>query len=149
MTKDLKFVLVIKEIFVGLGLGLLGVVLFSLVDPWGDLFYSIMFGSIAGYLFMWTGIGIVGYLTLKKIGRQNEFFEFFSLSFFGLIIAVLLYAVIASLTFKLIPYRLSSFIMPIVIPLTGAILGFNYRLRKSTTNQELKSNNKDSSSQTN
>jgi uncharacterized protein YacL len=133
MTKDLKFELVVKEILVGLGLGLLGVVLFSLVDPWGDLFYSIMFGSITWYIFMWTGIGITGYLTLKKLGRQREFFELFSLSFLGLVVAVVIYATLVSLTFKLIPYRLSSFIMPIVLPLTGAIIGFNYRLKKPVT----------------
>lgn len=78
---------------------------------------------------MWTGIGIVGYWALKKLDRHGDFFEFFSLSFLGLIIAVLFYGVLVSLTFKLIPYHLSTVIMPSVLPLTGAIVGFNYKLR--------------------
>jgi hypothetical protein len=148
MTKDIKFELIIKEIFVGLACGLVGVLIFSLFDPW-DLYYSVMFGSIAGYLSMWTGIGVVGYLTLKKLGRQNEFTESIGLSFLGLIAAVGLYAILVSLTFKIHPYFISSFIMPIVLPLTGAILGFNYRLRKPTINKDSGASEIDSASRTN
>lgn len=127
MTKELKFELVVKEIIVGLVSGFVGVGVFSIFDPW-DLFYSVMFGSMAGYVSMWIGIGVVGYLTLRKLGRQNEFVKSLSLSFLGLAVAIGLYALIISWIFTLIPYVLSSFVIPVVLPLTGAILGFNWAI---------------------
>lgn len=78
---------------------------------------------------MWAGVGVVGYITLKKLGRQNGFTESIGLSLLGQIPAVGLYAIVVSLTFKIVPYFLSSFIMSVLLPLTGVILGFNYRLR--------------------
>lgn len=130
MIKKNDIELLVKETLVGLGSGIIGIYLFSFVNPWDDLFYSILFVIIAGYIFMWTGILVVGYLELKKRNQQNEFFKFFAFSFLGLITGVVFYGILGSLINKFIPDVFSSFILPVLLPIIGTIIGFNYHLSK-------------------
>ena len=78
------------------------------------------------------GIGLVGFFYLKQINRTADFGESMLLSFLGLIGFLILYAIINSLTFKLIPHYLSSVLLPIILPMTGGVIGFNYKTRKLT-----------------
>ena len=116
---------------VGIGVGLLGVILVLLLFPTLELFYLILFAFVTGYLFMWAGIGFVGYSFLKSIGREHEFLASLGLSLLGLFIGMALYATVAKLILQAGTFVFTGLIFASVLPLIGAILGFNYKLVSS------------------
>lgn len=118
MTKSKTLFFILLELLVGLGFGILGGYLFSLFDPWGDLFYSIFFLFIFILVGILTGIGLVGYFYLKQIGRLDDFIISMTLALVGLVF----FAFLATL------YH--SSILAIILPMTGAIIGFNYKTRR-------------------
>src|SRR5687767_7817268 len=129
MKKSDKVELIIWETLTGLGSGLIGMLLFSSFYKF-DLFVSIMYGLIAGYLSMWIGVGVVGYSFLKKIGRETYILKSLVISFFGLIAAIgFLYGLMTWFTFKSFPHFLVNLIV-VALPLTGVIWGFNVSFRK-------------------
>jgi len=117
------------EFISGLAFGILGGLIFSLFDNW-DLFASVLFTFIVIFLTIPVGVGLVGYFHLRSLGRQKDFGQAFLLSILGLIGFVLVYIVFNSFTFRLIPHYVSSVLLPILLPLTGAVIGFNYRITK-------------------
>ena len=128
MTRSRKGIFIILEFVFGLAFGLLGGYIFSFFDKW-DLYYSVMFTFLSVFASTLIGIGLVGFFYLKQINRTADFGESMLLSFFGLIGFLILYAIITSLTFRLIPHYLSSVLLPIILPMTGGVIGFNYKTR--------------------
>jgi len=118
LSKTLLFILL--EFLAGLGLGVLGAYIFSLIDPWGDLFYSIFFIFTSVLVGILTGIGIVGYFYLKQIGRLDDFLISLTLALVGIIL----------FTFLALLFNLASSILVFILPMTGAIIGFNYKTRR-------------------
>ena len=45
-------------------------------------------------------------------------------SFIGLIVFLPIYIIIVSLSFEFLPYYISSVVMPVILPLIGAVVGF-------------------------
>ena len=125
MAKYKKTIFIALEFIIGMGFGLLGGYLFTLFDNW-DLYYSVLFTFSVSFVSALTGIGLIGYFYLKQIGRSNQFWESILLSFFGLVIFLILCIVITSL--KLLPYNLSS-ILYVILPMIGAVIGFNYKAK--------------------
>lgn len=125
---DKKVAIIFKEVLAGLGLGFLGIMLFISFFGKLDLLASILFGLITFYLFSSTGIFVVGYYYLKYDGRQKEFLKYTFRSFLGFILGLGLYFFLTILTFEQFSHYLSSNVLPIVLPFTGMILGFNYNL---------------------
>ena len=80
---------------------------------------------------MCAGIGFVGYAFLKSIGRETEFLASLGLSLLGLFIGMALYATVAKLILQAGAFVFTGLILTSVLPLIGAILGFNCKLGSS------------------
>jgi uncharacterized protein YacL len=48
----------------------------------------------------------------------------------GLILFLLLYVLITAIGFDYLPYTLTAWILPVLLPMIGAVLGFNFRIDK-------------------
>jgi len=127
-------VFIILEFIAGFVFGVLGGYAFSFFDRYNNLDTSIALAFTSAFIALLIGVGIIGYLHLKKIGRAKYFGQSIAFSLIGLITFVLLYILIELLTYQVLPYYISSFLLPIILPLTGAVLGFNY---KNYTRQRL------------
>jgi hypothetical protein len=75
------------------------------------------------------GIAIPGYIYCKKNSKVEKFIKAIGLSIAGLFAFLLMYIGLSALVFDLIPHYISSVAMPVVLPLTGAVLGFNVALK--------------------
>lgn len=106
---------------------MLGGYAFSFFDRYNDLDTSIALAFTSAFIALLIGVGVIGYIHLKKVGRAKYFGQSVVFSLLGLIAFVLLYILIELLTYQVLPYYIGSFLLPIILPLTGAVLGFNYK----------------------
>lgn len=122
MNRKQTIIFFFLELISGIGIGLLGTYLVTPNKPKFDLKISIIIGILTICLFALIGIGIIGFFHSRRfwIGIINAFL-FLSL---GLIIG----AILSSLTFDFLPYRISSFYIPILIPILCGVIGFNIGL---------------------
>lgn len=91
-----------------------------------DLSTSIFYSLYGGYVGMQIGIGFDGYKYLKEKGRLRDFKRFFGQSVVGLFLGLLtFYYYINPLTF--------------ILPMVGAIIGFDFGLVKKLDESERKS----------
>jgi len=123
--KSVSFI--ILEFIAGFVFGVLGGYAFSFFDRYNNLDTSIALAFTSAFIALLAGVGVIGYLHLKKIGRVKYFGQSVVFSLLGLIIFVLLYILIELVTYQVLPYYIGSFLLPIILPLTGAVLGFNYK----------------------
>jgi hypothetical protein len=134
MINSQKFRSVIGQVFIGLSFGLGGalvayiiVYLYSEINQIRfDLFGEIMYTIIGTYIGMLAGIGFDGFRLLKRSKRQTYFLRFMGQSFVGLILGLTLFVAVIPIG-QSIPHGLTNF-LAIALPLTGAIIGFNFRL---------------------
>ena len=127
--KSVSFI--ILEFIAGFVFGVLGGYAFSFFDRYNNLDTSIALAFTSAFIALLVGVGVIGYLHLKKIGRVKYFGQSVVFSLLGLIIFVLLYILIELVTYQVLPYYIGSFLLPIILPLTGAVLGFNYKNHRS------------------
>jgi len=120
-------IFIILEFIAGFVFGVLGGYAFSFFDRYNNLDTSIVLAFTSAFIALLVGVGVIGYLHLKKIGRARYFGQSVVFSLLGLIAFVLLYILIELLTYQVLPYYIGSFLLPIILPLTGAVLGFNYK----------------------
>jgi hypothetical protein len=120
-------IFIVLEFIAGFVFGVLGGYAFSFFDRYSSLDTSIVLAFTSAFIALLIGVGIIGYIHLKKTGRAKYFGRSIVFSLFGLIAFVLLYILIELLTDQALPYYISSFVLPIFLPLTGAVLGFNYK----------------------
>lgn len=117
------------EAITGLGFGISGAYLYSLVDT-VDLMTSVFNTFAIAFACMVFGIGVIGYFHLRRTGRLQQFIKAVVFSFVGLFLFLLLYVGVNVLTFKFLPHYVSSGVLPILLPLCGAVMGFNYSILK-------------------
>lgn len=132
MTKEHKFTLVVGQILIGLGFGLAGAVITSLIaylvyELRMGLFADIMFALIGGYIGLQVGVALNGFRFLRRNGRQADFLRYFGQSFGGLSSGLLLFLVTIIPMGQSVPHWLTN-LLAVALPLTGAIIGFNFRL---------------------
>lgn len=127
--KKLTILHLVLEIIAGIGLGIAFIYILSFPGK-GHLEQSITNTFIAVFLGIIIGIAIPGYFHCKKIGKLNRVFKAIRFSIVGLILFLTLYILQNFLTFDYLPHYVSSMVLPIVLPILGAVLGFNYALRK-------------------
>jgi hypothetical protein len=120
-------IFVILEFIVGFAFGVLGGYAFSFFNRYNGLDTSRVLAFTSAFIAVLIGVGMIGYIHLRKIGRAKYFIQSVIFSVFGLLVFVLLYVVIELLAYHALPYYLGSFLLPILLPLTGAILGFNFK----------------------
>jgi hypothetical protein len=132
MTRSSKIFFIILEFVFGIGFGILGAIVFAMFGNEGHL-YSVRFIYIAMYLSALLGIGIIGYFYLRRISRVGDFSVSILLSFFGMIIFYLVLHFVfgllvrETLITKATPQYLG--IISLLLPIVGAIIGFNYKTR--------------------
>jgi len=128
------FGFIFLEAISGLGFAFFGTYLFSFFDK-GHITASVFKTFLIIFLSVIIGIGLVGYIHLKSIDKQTIFGKSMIYCCVGLIVFLILYIFINSLTFDYLPHYISSVIMPVLIPLTGAMLGFNFLTIKGNNNE--------------
>jgi len=131
--KSVSFI--ILEFIAGFVFGVLGGYAFSFFDRYNNLDTSIVLAFTSAFIALLVGVGVIGYLHLKKTGRVRYFGQSVVFSLLGLIAFILLYILIELLTYQVLPYYIGSFLLPIILPLTGAVLGFNFKNLRRETNR--------------
>ena len=127
--KRVTVIYILLEILSCFSLGLVFVYIFPQSGK-GHLGQSIINTFIIIFFGVIVGIAIVGYFHCKVIGKLNKFPKAVALSFVGLIFFLFLYILQNFLTFGFLPHYLSSVVLPVLFSIFGAVLGFNYALRK-------------------
>lgn len=129
-TQKLKYYFIPIEFISGILLGLLFGYLQDTLGAKGHInsYYFKLFLSI--YIGVVIGIGIPGFIYTKKTKRPNNIFRGLLFATIGLIAFLLLYILITTVGFNFLPYKLTAWILPILLPMIGAVLGFNYRIDK-------------------
>jgi len=120
-------IFIILEFIAGFIFGVLGGYAFSFFDRYNSLDTSIVLAFTSAFIALLIGVGIIGFIHLKKIGRAKYFGQSVVFSLLGLIVFVALYILIELVAYQALPYYIGSFLLPIILPLTGAVLGFNYK----------------------
>ena len=123
-----KIFFVSLELICGFGFALLGSDFYSLFDE-ANLDTSIFNTYAIAFISMVLGIGFAGYFHFRAKKKLNQFGAAVGLSIVGLFLFLILYFILVAFSFELIPYYFSSVVLPIVMPLCGAVIGFNFRIR--------------------
>jgi uncharacterized membrane-anchored protein len=124
-AKLIQSIFVALEFVFGIGFAILGGHIFSFFDH-GDIAVSVFNTFVVAFISMMVGVVMMGYFHYRTIDRLKEFGKAIGWCFLGLLIFLILYIVITALTFKLLPHYVSSVILPIVMPVAGAVIGMNY-----------------------
>jgi ABC-type dipeptide/oligopeptide/nickel transport system permease component len=120
-------IFIILEFIAGFVFGVLGGYAFSFFDRYSRLDTSIVLAFTSAFIALLLGVAMVGYIHLRRKGKTENLGRSILFSLLGLIVFLMLYIVIELFTYPLLPYYLSSFLLPIMLPLTGAVLGFNFK----------------------
>ena len=120
-------IFIILEFIAGFVFGVLGGYAFSFFNRYNDLDTSIILVFASAFVALLLGVAIIGFIYLKRVGRVKDLGRSILLSLFGLIAFLIIYIGIDLLTYEALPYYISSVVLPILLPLTGAVLGFNYK----------------------
>jgi hypothetical protein len=120
-----QFLFIVLEIIAGLLFGLAGALLYSEYDT-TNLFDSILLTFTAIFVCMLVGINIAGYFHYRTMKRIKDYGKSVALSFTGMVLFLLLYIIIVTAADSYIPQYISKVVMPILLPLAGAVLGMNF-----------------------
>jgi hypothetical protein len=120
----LLIVFVLLEYLVGCTLALSSMYLMTHI--YDDLFYSIIFALIVGPISLLFGVCLVGYFYLRLKHQLEKFGSSIFKSFLGFI----LFLLIDFLVNIIIPSKLRIIIF--LLPVTGAIIGFNFEILKAS-----------------
>jgi hypothetical protein len=80
-----------------------------------------------GYIGMVSGISIVGYNYFKQTNIRKKLIFRLLISLLGVFSGSYFYYLVSLQLFGKIPFIYTAWILPIILPLIGALLGFNYR----------------------
>ena len=128
MKQRNKILFFILEFISGIVIGIFGFLLVTPTKPKYDLNLSIIIGFLTIFLFALFGIIIPGYFHCKIIkGKYGDGIIYSSVY---LILGIILVALLGSITFNLLPYRISSFYIPILTPILFGVLGFNIGINR-------------------
>jgi len=86
---------------------------------------------IISFISMIIGIIIIGYFQFKSNNRLKDFNKAIRWCLFGFLFFILFYFVIVSLFFIALPHYISSVILPVFLPLIGAVIGLNFIFSKA------------------
>jgi hypothetical protein len=131
-----KFGHISGQVFIGMGFGIgtaiLSIIIAGLYHDRLDLLGIGMYGLIGFYIGNLIGIGYDGFKLLKKLGRQRSFYRFFIQSIIGTLLGITLLYYGRTIFGQGNPQgqvtRVLVNLLIIVLPLTGATIGFNFRL---------------------
>lgn len=128
IDKKLKYFFIPLEFISGIALGLLILYIHDRIGITGHINdYYLKFFSVI-YLGIIFGVVVPGFIYTILIKKPKNVFKGIFFSTIGLISFLLIYAIVDSVGFDLIPYILTAWILPVLLPLIGAVIGFNYRI---------------------
>ncbi len=130
MNKKLKYIFIPFEFILGISTGLLFAYLQDTFGVKGHInsYYFNLFLSV--YIGVILGIGIPGLIYTIMIKKTINILRGLLFSTIGLIAFLLLYVLITTFGFDYLPYNLTAWILPVLLPMTGAVIGFNYKIDK-------------------
>jgi hypothetical protein len=111
-------IFVVLQFIAGIAFGIVGMLLLPEKDNWSlntSIFYAVLFGFIS----MLIGVGVVGYFHLRKKGVARRFLIALMLSFAGSV----LFLFPAIFIEEYLPTQFGF--VAAILPLTGAVFGFN------------------------
>jgi hypothetical protein len=120
LTKTKRIYFVILEAVFGFGFGVLANYISSFFYQ-DEPILSAFVSFIATPLSLVLGIGLIGFVYLKQIGRIRDLAISILLSFLWFVFFVIVYSGIEGY----MPYYLK--IISLLLPIGGAVAGFNYR----------------------
>lgn len=88
----------------------------------GDLFFM----NLTLHLFMLLGVTIAGYFHFRTFEIMGEFKSAIGWSFMGMLLFVFLYGAWYSIAFSISNTYFELPVLSMVMPLCGAVLGFNF-----------------------
>ena len=129
MNRRNNILFFILELISGIGIGLLGTYLVTPNKPIFDLNLSIIIGILTICGFALIGIGIPGFFH-SRINKNKENYRVGMLkATLGILIGLMLGGILSSLTYSFLPYRISSFYIPILTPVLFGVIGFNQGIK--------------------
>jgi len=131
MKRSTKIVFFILELVSGVGIGILGTKLVIPNKPTLDLNLSIITAFLTVMLFALIGIGIPGFIHSRIIDKKKFFGIGIGKASLGILIGLVLGGVLSTLTYGFLPYTISSFIIPVLIPILFGVIGFNKGIKSS------------------
>lgn len=114
---------IILEFISGLGFSILAIYIYS-VNSKVSLNTFVFNGLLIAYISMLLGIILIGYFHLKKLSSLKNFIAAIINCFAGFFLSVMLFIILSLI------FYVSSFFVTILMPLVGAVLGFNFELFK-------------------
>jgi uncharacterized membrane-anchored protein len=129
MNRKINILFFVIEVLSGIGFG----VAFAYFSPFsgkGHLEQSVISTFISIFLGAIIGIAMPGYFHCRKVGKQKSFFKAVGLGITGVVLFLVLYILQNFLTFDYLPHYVSSIALPVILPIIGGVIGFNYALRQ-------------------
>jgi hypothetical protein len=123
-------IFVTLELLFGLGFGILAGYVFSFFDK-ADMTASVFNTFMTVFIAMMIGVVLIGYFHFRAMNRLSEFGKAVGWCFLGLLAFLILYIILNALTFRILPHYISSVILPVIMPVAGAVMGLNYVLIKA------------------
>lgn len=124
-AKLTHWIFIAFEFVFGLGFGILGGHAFSFFNQM-DIAASVLGTFAIAFISMMAGVSLIGYFHYRAIDKLKDFGKSIGYCFLGLMVFLILYIVVNALTFKVLPHYISSVILPIAMPVVGAVIGLNY-----------------------
>lgn len=134
MNRRKNIIFFVLELISGIGVGILGAYLVTPDKPKFDLNLSIIIGFLTICLFALIGIGIPGFFHSRMNGNNKRFGIGMGKATLGILIGLVLGGILSAITYSFLPYKISSFYIPILTPVLCGVVGFNKGLKPEKTN---------------
>lgn len=125
MNRKKNIIFFFLELISGIAIGLFGTYLVTPNKPKFDLNSSIIIGFLTFCLFALIGIGIVGFFHARINNNLNKFGIGIGKATLGIFAGLIIGGILSAITYSFLPYQISSFYIPILLPVLCGVIGFN------------------------
>ena len=110
-------------------LGIFGTKLVIPNKPTLDLNFSIIVTFFTLMAFAVIGIGIPGFFYSRMINKNKSFGIAIGKATLGVSLGIIFGVFLSTMTSGLLPYEISSYLIPILIPILFGVIGFNMGMK--------------------
>jgi hypothetical protein len=129
MTRKEYILYLLSQLISITGFLSLGYFVYSIFDT-GHLEASILRAILIAVIFSTAGLSLPCIIFFNKIGGLFYLFKSIGLGFLGLLIGLLFYIVINSMTFNSIPIHVSNIILPSFLSISGLLIGSYFGIKR-------------------